>query len=180
MPTKRHRKTALQVPEDVPAARAALAELGEVDRRLAALRDTHQLQLQAYADALDAQLGGEIAELERRSVAITRGLEGFLLARRGDLLGKRKSVRWPEGRIGYRSGQVAVRFKKADELLIIERLRAAGLDDLLAVTTRIDKASVAEAADKLPDGLPMSVKGTERFFAAPADHDGSVDEEPER
>ena len=122
MPTKRHRKTALQVPEGVAAARKALALLGEVDRRLAALRDMRQRQLQAYTEALDAQLGADIAELDREKADFIQALEGFVLAHRGEVLGKRKSVTWPEGQIGYRSSKVAVHFAKADEPVRIGRV----------------------------------------------------------
>ncbi|MFQ5533448.1 MAG: host-nuclease inhibitor Gam family protein [Sphingomonadales bacterium] len=177
MPAKRHRKPAIDVPETVETARKLIARLGEVTRRKGELNDMIERSVQDFRERLECPLRPDILALTSEAEAIGRRLEAFLIANRADLLkGKAKSVKWPEGQIGFRTGQLTALFDKADEPLIIERLEAAALTDCIAVIRRIDKKTLARNYDRIPEGTPVRVGRTERFFAAPTAHDGADEE----
>lgn len=174
--TRIHKATAqMIVPQDDDAARAMIAKLGQIDRNLAEVGELIRARIEgARADfkAITDVANGE-AKL------IHAALQAYFEANADRLTdgGKRRTVDWPEGRMGHRLSKPKLKLL-AEEDSIIDVIDRLGLDGLLRVDVQLEKPAITNILKGGTDfaaehvavlAALMSIEQREEFFAAAHD-----------
>jgi phage host-nuclease inhibitor protein Gam len=156
------------IPLDDETARAMIARLGEIDSSVAAQAEIAQgaiTQLKADLKVF-VDLRNEEAKL------LSAGLHGYFQKHENRLTdnGKRRSVDWPEGRMGYRLSKPSLKYLM-DEDAVVDALDARNLDHFIRITVEPNKELMLAALIDKTDadiGDLCEIKQREEFFAAAA------------
>lgn len=149
-------------------ARAMIARLGEIDRAIAHQADIARQEVEQAKATLKAVADN----LTTDAKAIHRALKSYFEAHADRLTdgGKRKTVDWPEGRMGHRLSKPKLKLLM-EEALVVDFLDARCLDHLLRVDIHVDKAAMlaalADGTDNVADLAEIDQR--EEFFAAAAE-----------
>ncbi len=106
-----------------------------------------QAEYDAQVDALRRRYGARLASLHDRAAALSDALESLCRGPAGCLfLSGRKSLTTPQGEVGFRRCEPAVRLADGvDDEEAVRRLRCAGLADLVRARSAPDKRALRKA-----------------------------------
>lgn len=172
MTAKRRRADALPVPQTETEAHALLAELGHLDRQIREHQDALAEEIRQAKARVEANIEPLKAEADEKFLA----LKAWFESNREELPKGRKSLDWPEGTLGYRKAQPAVKPTETAEATIdrIKGLRLKGARNFLNITTRLNKPAILQACRERPDlaeTIKIRIDQPEEFFAKPAEAD---------
>jgi phage host-nuclease inhibitor protein Gam len=133
--------TNVPVPQDDSEARAAIREIGDINREVLRI----EAEMNDAIAALQQEYGARAAPLRDRAAAMVEGLRIFAEANRGRLTrgGKVKFHRFATGEISWRlrPAKVTIRGKEA----VIDAIKAAGLGQaFLRVREDVNKEAMLE------------------------------------
>ena len=154
----------LDPPQTVEEARDILRLMGRAETKLNRLKEEFDRDIQARA----LLYTDETAPILERQERDTLRLQAFFEANAQDLLkGTARSVKWPEGQIGYRKDTISVHVE--NEIKIIAQLKGCGLGTFIKVSESLDKTAIARNREGLSDIEGLSFKAKVNFFVKPAE-----------
>lgn len=161
-PVSRIKTAAIEAPTNQAEAEALLAEIGRLQRqvtviegemndRLAVIKDEHEKQAQPLNEAITAKF---------------QALHTWAEAHKGDLLkGKSKTAKLSTGELSWRTTPPSVRIAGAS--VVIERLKQLGMDDLVRTKEDINKEGILADPKRVEAVKGITISQKEEFVAKP-------------
>lgn len=164
MAKRRRAPARTDLPQSIDEAQALHARYVEIEREAEAIGTQLADDLQqARARAAEA-----FAPLETEGKRIFGQLKAYFEVNKADLVvGERKTVDWPAGRLGWMMSSPAVKLV-GKEAAVVAALKEQGLMGLIVTVQKVNKDAVQLAwkmggKQPLPDTVPLRVEQREEF-----------------
>ncbi|WP_051445027.1 host-nuclease inhibitor Gam family protein [Desulfocurvus vexinensis] len=141
-------------------AKAALAEMAQLERRLRAI----EADMNENMDVIKANADAEAAPHKERQKALGTALNGFAEVNRAELFARRKSLELPHGVIGWRQSTSIVARAKVKMGHVLEKLKDLGWLDAVKTSETVNKEAMRDWTDGKLDAVGMERKVTDQFF----------------
>lgn len=148
------------------AADEAIHEIGDLLRAKATL----EASLEEKVADLKAKTAVAVKPLADEIDAKIDALHAWAEANKAELLeGERRSVRLPQGTLGWRWDPPAVKVKKGQDDTVIAALERLSLGDLVRTKKEIDKEAILADPKRIEGIAGVKVEQKERFWVKPAE-----------
>lgn len=156
---------AVPVPQTREEADKLIGEIGAFQRDIDLAKAAAEEKVAAVKAALEEEIGGKAAEMLAKFQAVM----AFASANRDTLLEKgRKSVELSQGQLGWRLGNPTVKLARGvDEDSLVATFERLKLDDLLRVTTSLDRQAILKEPKRIEGIAGITVEQDETFFVKP-------------
>ena len=128
-------KTDVEIVHNLADAEQGMMELASLERRLQAITDGLNAQIDALKDAAKAESAG----LESQKKAIAEALCMYLKMHRAEILKDRKSVELTFGIMGFRASTAICQMRGVSAEMTLERLKDANLREGIRTREELDK-----------------------------------------
>jgi phage host-nuclease inhibitor protein Gam len=158
----------LIVPQSDDAARVMLARLGEIDADISARKASINAEIEKAKAQYKAYADTRSDEAKTIHLALQSYFEAH--AQRLTEDGARKSIDWPEGRMGLRQSKPKLKLLMEDAEIISE-LDARNLDHYLRTQISLNKEGlIAALLDETDEAITdlVTIEQREEFFATAA------------
>lgn len=133
--TARQKPANLTLIKDLKEADTALAEIAEIERRLAGIEAT----MNEGIDKLKAAAQRLSAPMQQRLDTLGNGLHAFAEHHKDDIFSKRKSVELTFGLLGFRLSTELRPLPKLTWKKVLELLKREGVDQAIRVREEVDR-----------------------------------------
>lgn len=163
--TTRMKAPAVPVPQTREEADKLIGEIGAFQRDIDLAKAAAEEKIAVIKAAYEAEIGPKAAEVLAKFQAVM----AFAAANRDSLLEKgRKSVELSQGVLGWRLGNPAVKLAKGvTEDSLVATFQRLKLDDLLRVTTELDRQAILKEPSRIEGIAGIAVEQDETFFLKP-------------
>ena len=154
-------KPSARVVADHKQADAALAEIGRIDRELAAI----EAGLNETVDAAKAEAAARMEPLKATRKELGAALQGYATVNKAELFSTRKSLDLVFGMIGFRKSTKLKTKAKVTWAMVLGKLKDLGLTDGIRVSETVNRDELRTWPKERLDLIgAMRVESDEFFF----------------